>query len=426
MMIEETNLAASLAAPQNIHLRTSCDPCSTAKVRCDKKHPSCGRCIQIMLPCFYSESRKHGRQAWRKRMAHRRMNGMATPAEDQAQLQPQPTDTTNTAMAWERLVVPFSSSSSSLSTVPLAAQTPSTLLQTNHWQGDVAALVSGTTFDDVSGVDMDVNSFGNWDLSQLSPPVLTDGDGLPAGFANPPLVPAQASPASVLSGTSVSVKEPPSVSSSVAGSTHDCEARAISILRSMQHGEMHEGAKSCSTDPVHYTTLNLAPSFDRVLSVNKAALDGWTQLMKCSCALCPHIILLHVSVLSKMIFWYRIAAMNESPTPAHFPRSDSSPGSGSSARDPPKVNQFSVVPTAIQVGTLSLDAEDQANLRRMLLLRELRRVEQAIEELLKVDRSALEEAADEVVHRSVQWSLGGIARVKEELQDVVQRVKQIR
>jgi len=343
------------------------------------------------------------------------MNGTAPSAGGQTQLQP--SETTNPTLSWDQLIAP------SLIATSIGRQDRGTLLQTSQWHGDTAALVSGMTFDDLSGVEVNVNAFGNWDVSQLSPSAPMDADGLPTAPISHPS-PAQGSPLSA-SVASISGKESASAAS-VTSSTHDCEARAISLLHSMQHGEMHHGATSCSSDPVHYTNLNLAPSFDRVLSVNKAVLDGWSQLMKCSCALCPHIILLHVSILSKMIFWYRIAAAEDSPTPGHVERSKRGPSNGSTPQDPPTVNQFSVLPITIQVGTLSLDAEDQVNLRRTLLLRELRRAEQAIEELMKVDRSALEEVEDGVVHRSVQWSLGGIARVKEELQDVIQKVKQIR
>ncbi|KAI0453334.1 hypothetical protein F5B21DRAFT_286679 [Xylaria acuta] len=91
-------------------------------------------------------------------------------------------------------------------------------------------------------------------------------------------------------------------------STHDCEAQAIAILRSIQHGEMYEGATSCSINPILYAALNFRPRFDRVLATNKATLNGCARLMKFSCALCPHKILLHVSILSKVLFWYRVAA----------------------------------------------------------------------------------------------------------------------
>jgi hypothetical protein len=221
-------------------------------------------------------------------------------------------------------------------------------------------------------------------------------------------------------------------STSATKSTHDCEARAIYILSSMQHGEMHQGLMSCSTDPAHpYPDLDLTPSFDRVLSINKAALNGWSKLMKCSCAQCPHLILIYVSILSKMLFWYRIAAREKHPTLGGTGESDDSTSKSdgntttkSSSKEAPTIDKFGVHPTTIKIGMLNLDAEDEANLRRALLLRELNRMEQAIHEFMNVDRKSIEENAGESVRRTVQWSLAGIPPLIEELQDVIQIVKQ--
>ncbi|KAI1277877.1 hypothetical protein F5Y07DRAFT_398025 [Xylaria sp. FL0933] len=124
--------------------------------------------------------------------------------------------------------------------------------------------------------------------------------------------------------------------------------------------------------------------------------------MECSCALCPHIILLHVSILSKVLFWYRIAAANEShDSQATRNRNCVSAGS-SSPEDPPTPAQFSVAPTEVQIGMLSLDAEDEASLRH---------------------RTALEHG-DDLVRSSVEWSLGGITRVKEVLLDIIEKMEQ--
>lgn len=213
----------------------------------------------------------------------------------------------------------------------------------------------------------------------------------------------------------------PSPSSTTNSSTHNCEAEAISILNSMQHGEMYQGLTSCSTDPAQaYATLILSPSFDRVLAVNKAAREGWNKLVRCSCALCPHLLLLYTSILSKMLFWYRIAATEKLEDDG----ASSSGGSRYSSDEAPTVDRFSVRPTAVQVGILSLDAEDQAHMRRVLLLRELRTTAKAIDDLLAVDRTSLENA-DEFIRTGVQWALKGISRHRDELQSIIQTVRQM-
>ena len=47
-------------AQQPVRVRSSCDSCSAAKVKCDKKRPACERCSSNQLQCIYSISRRHG------------------------------------------------------------------------------------------------------------------------------------------------------------------------------------------------------------------------------------------------------------------------------------------------------------------------------------------------------------------------------
>ncbi|KAI1172259.1 hypothetical protein F4777DRAFT_520880 [Nemania sp. FL0916] len=399
---------------QTVHFRTACDPCSVAKVRCDKKHPACDRCLQIKLPCSYSESRKHGKQLWRKRLSRRRMR---SPKEDGHQ--------TGTALGTTATYVPAPPAATLLeqpgwNNLPPSRVSASTqLAQPNdlismsnpgqHMTLDTPALQPAwPDFD----IQIDMDSFADWELADMSscaPPAL------------------ESVPVPILNDRSSVPRSPNDTASTY--SAHDCESRAISLLRLLQHSEMQEGARSCSIDPERYGELNLAPGFDRVLAVNKTVLDGWCKLMECSCALCPHLILLHVSILSKMLFWYRVAAREKPPCSEDADGLDSISSTSSSTAsqsslDPPTPDRFTVRPTKVQVGILSLDAEDQANLRRSLLLRELRRAEKAIDELMKVDRSTIENQGDETIRHSVQWALGGIARLKGELQDVIKLVRE--
>ncbi|KAF2475852.1 uncharacterized protein BDR25DRAFT_339825 [Lindgomyces ingoldianus] len=42
-------------------LRTSCDECGAAKLRCDRGQPECGRCVSHGISCVYGVSRKMGK-----------------------------------------------------------------------------------------------------------------------------------------------------------------------------------------------------------------------------------------------------------------------------------------------------------------------------------------------------------------------------
>lgn len=349
----------------------------------------CDRCALVGLTCSYSESRKHGRQSWRGRGVSKSTLKASAPAP---------------ILPKEAVLI------KELSTQPPRDTSWESLL--NYEQHESTNLYSWSSGDALNtNIDIGCDPT-NWDVMELAP------------ITTPPI------PGSTHHNTAPREAEFLNElnSASATKSSHDCEAQAISILSSMQHGEMRQGLMSCSTDPAHaYADLDLTPTFDRVIAINKAALSGWSKLMKCSCAQCPHLILIYVSILSKMLFWYRIAATEKHSTSGggtegdnnSTTNSDSITETSSSSKEAPTIDKFSVHPTTIQVGMLDLDVEDEANLRRALLLRELRRTEQAIYEFMNVDRGNIEENADEAVRRTVQWSLAGIPQLIEELQDVI-------
>lgn len=49
--------------PRQEKLRSSCDGCSSSKVRCEKQHPSCFRCQELGQVCIYGKSRRRGKPA---------------------------------------------------------------------------------------------------------------------------------------------------------------------------------------------------------------------------------------------------------------------------------------------------------------------------------------------------------------------------
>ncbi len=53
-------LSSPAPAQQPVRVRLSCDSCSAAKVKCDRRRPACERCSSNQLHCTYSVSRRHG------------------------------------------------------------------------------------------------------------------------------------------------------------------------------------------------------------------------------------------------------------------------------------------------------------------------------------------------------------------------------
>jgi hypothetical protein len=143
-----------------------------------------------------------------------------------------------------------------------------------------------------------------------------------------------------------------------------------------------------------------------------------------------------------MLFWYRIAARDsfaastavsavseqrgDSSDKAYRRNSEDGPGASQQRDAPPTPDRFAVDLTAIQVGGLRLDAEEQADLRRALLLRELRKTEKAIDQLTDVrrpDDDAADGEVDDIMRSAVAWSVSGIAQVRAQLREVMQQVQ---
>jgi hypothetical protein len=60
----KNNNTINVAAPRpgkQWKLRQTCDLCSEAKVKCDKKQPRCGRCERLSYECVYGPARRIGR-----------------------------------------------------------------------------------------------------------------------------------------------------------------------------------------------------------------------------------------------------------------------------------------------------------------------------------------------------------------------------
>ncbi|KAF2268206.1 hypothetical protein CC78DRAFT_16957 [Lojkania enalia] len=61
----KTNISA--LSQRKPKLRTSCDACSTSKVKCSKQHPTCARCTLSGIQCVYGISRRHGKPPRKQR-----------------------------------------------------------------------------------------------------------------------------------------------------------------------------------------------------------------------------------------------------------------------------------------------------------------------------------------------------------------------
>ena len=359
---------ATTAPRQNSRLRLACDNCSAAKVKCDKKQPVCDRCANNDLAqCTYSISRRYGKLSYAKKAACEREKAAAAVA---AQARPMmrnshEIDTPMNAIPallpneqlWDRGVVPFDGMN-----VGMDGLAPS-------WSDfDLAYLDSEASTTIVPSINVSYNTCG-----------------IENGISSQPMV------------------------------EHDCEARAISVLRSLQHysaGPTENTPRlpgvAALTNKSPVLDSELVPSFDKVLKANKSALDEWGGLMRCPCAQCPALAFLYVSILWKVLFWYRVAATENGGTEA---------SSTSQLVPLPNVGHFGVRATSVQVGVFDLGPEDQVSIRRVVLRGELRKFEKAVAEMESMN------ASSEDRHRPAQWCSLGIPQINVELQDLFQMIQ---
>ncbi|KAF1360709.1 hypothetical protein EJ07DRAFT_176734 [Lizonia empirigonia] len=199
---------------------------------------------------------------------------------------------------------------------------------------------------------------------------------------------------------------------------HDCEARATQTIRSLHYNPDY------FTDLSPITPSNEAgaardvamPSVDKIILLNRKALANLPELLECPCSRYPHLALLHVTILCKALFLYRVAVC------AHARRS-SAPGSeyqspSSSSSSNSGMNQMQ--PAKIQIGELQLDADEEATLQNAILLRELRKTQNTIQKLRVLDMSWADEDEEVTGELSATyWYRLSMPKICEELDTLI-------
>lgn len=66
MSLQKQSKAAAALLPKSVKVRSTCNACQQAKIRCSHEKPSCRRCQKHRIDCIYSVSRRLGRPAKKK------------------------------------------------------------------------------------------------------------------------------------------------------------------------------------------------------------------------------------------------------------------------------------------------------------------------------------------------------------------------
>jgi len=245
-------------------LRSSCDGCGTAKVKCDRGHPECGRCATLSLTCVYGLSRKFGKPP-RKR-----------PGSDLD------------AATDKRICPSWTAESRDNHTTMGFGESQSVNEPTPAHFSDLVA--------DILPFSCGINTaLGINEQNQLTS----------AFYPSLPLEewPQLDSLGPGLEIPSASALESVSTVSTSSGrhESHSCPRESCEIFRDL----------ICPSPSLHAPESNsvtVSARLDQVLHFNRNAIDRLSRLLKCPCAKSGHRAMVHASIVSRILIWYEQTA----------------------------------------------------------------------------------------------------------------------
>jgi hypothetical protein len=393
-------MAASPALAK-LRFRSTCDSCSISKVKCDKKQPICGRCRTSGFTCSYSPSRRHGKQSWARRVAEEQQQQQQQQYRQASPL-PIPLATTSYHRPPSLLPLPTFSGANSTSEFSFIPFDPA--YTTNQPE-----LSRQMDVDLGNRLNVDYSALGGLDilgdgLDFLSHWTAIDPD---VGLSNDPRA-SEANTSRTLSDSSLSrhsndVASTPITSpgetlhNSEPQSTpfHDCEAKAFTVLHSLHFCTILHTDLPTALQQIRGklgTVSSRMPPLDKVLFCNRVAMATLKELLECPCAQkLSHLALLYITIISKALYWYRLAASSQYQFKSDTSCPSGPPGSGHTGASrscltsvPSLATERAVESTAIQIGVFDLDEEDQKIMLHGVLMREVKKVDAIVERMRRL------------------------------------------
>lgn len=434
-------------AQQPVRVRLSCDLCSAAKVKCDKRRPACERCSSNQLHCTYSVSRRHG---CKRRIA---CNPAVTTPEAANIPQSSRGDggsPASTTRSQGRDIIGLPTYDSNELSESCTTNESINFHNGNDLPNPFQYLAENdfTTNVDMDGLKGSAFAFDNplptpyepspnaylpqsqqepgqaaWTPTTTPSTTSVHTEDLRNSEYNVALPITSKAIADALNRSIDSHKNPNlATSNETTQEVHDCEAYALTLLRSLHHSPLYfpdkdnqisSSHQACAVSERYLTNNNTNPevlhSLDTILDANKCALSGVMKLLDCSCAQRPHLASLYIAIITKMLSLYEIAATTDISS---RDCTNSAPPSGAHKLCGPRLART----TAIQVGVFDLDEEDRATLQRGILLRQIRNMERPIEKFASL--SAGDANNHDISVR--QWHGVAVSMIKKELQRVYQ------
>ncbi|KAI0003485.1 hypothetical protein F4779DRAFT_601803 [Xylariaceae sp. FL0662B] len=395
-------------------LRFSCDGCGSAKLKCDRGQPKCGRCVSLGITCVYGVSRKMGK-----------------PPRERLQIPTIPGVTQTAGKHKERRSEDNSYSrrtGGSISDFMLSRSGSSSSVHDVHSAWGAVDNYSNDAVVDVSVLDALHNDRLEPPLANFSFPSLDAGrwpfthnirDDISSTNLETEFVPAlgwpetEGSPASTAQTTVLQavVDDRGCLNTPLMphdnAKHHDCSREAYDILGTLSFLNLSKADSAAISGPgATARTANRVP-LDLILQVNREASERLGCLLSCSCANYPHLAFLHASIISRVLLWYYqeaagcLKSSSWGPTSHTAAQAGTSPSSsilGSLCRSPPSWSSAAasaantnpdgssrplrtqatspVVPlTQMTMGCFNIDDQRvQTALRFQLLLGEMKRI----------------------------------------------------
>ncbi|KAF7554863.1 hypothetical protein G7Z17_g2632 [Cylindrodendrum hubeiense] len=365
MAAPPTPVTASLTGPEVRKLRSSCDGCGSAKVKCDRGQPECARCVALGLTCAYGRSRQFGKPP-RKRPGST-LDASASLSNKKRAIHTAENVDIHTTMGFRR---------------PQSITEPAQL-DFSDMVTDILPMSSG--INTILNID-EQNHLGPGLFMPMSFDEWPQLGILGTNLNTPCITKASASDIRL----SASALDPASTARTNSNNheSHSCPRESYEILADL----------ICPGPSLHAPVANsdtVSTQMDHVLHFNRNAIDRLSRVLKCPCAKSGHRVMVHASIISRILIWYQQAAgwngndswgpqISASADSSTSHRSSSSPLSGTAAGTAaPSLTQstgFAVADVPVSVGTFNIEDQNlQAAVRNQLVLSELKKAASLID-----------------------------------------------
>ncbi|OCL10940.1 hypothetical protein AOQ84DRAFT_205433 [Glonium stellatum] len=381
-------------------LRSSCDICANAKVKCDRERPVCQRCQNSGMRCNYSISRRMG-----KPPASARKDG-ATSGGKQQSCKSSPRQSSGMLTPERDSHKPFLDDRLGGSSIPNHLGPDNSLLDFDHtsslpWHdlnfmseacGDpnnytfnetllstsaLLALEGSISFSDSWGSmdhSNDLTRVNSRSSDQFKGPELDVSPSFDI-HSGVPCTSAFQYPAEPLTlQTTPERRHPP----------HSARSTSCSNLASSTLQSLHIPSNFCTTfSPTSGpNTDNQAPpsSIDQVLAANRRAIATFHQLLQCPCSSNSGLVLALALIILKILSCYTaIGRSTSSRTISTRSASSETSGASSPWGFDTNMEREVMLDIPITMGAYQIDAEDEHHLKLQLVLNELRKVSKLID-----------------------------------------------